>query len=277
MAGPVADGPTARVGRLDGFRGMRLVGASKTFPTAGGGRRQALAPIDLEIPDEQFVCVVGSSGCGKSTLLSLMGGYEKPTTGSLQLHGVEISGPSVSCVTVFQDYGLFPWRSVLGNIEYGLQAAGVARTERRARATRQLEAVGLGTYAKTPLCELSGGMRQRVNIARALAVKPETLLMDEPFGALDAITRMRMQDELVDLWRDERRMIVFVTHDVDEAIYLADRIVLMGGDPGRISEILDVGLTRPRQRNGEEFFRLRSRILEKMHLASPPPVLEYDL
>lgn len=264
-------------GGLDSVPGMRLIAASKTFATSTGGNRRALAPIDLEIPEGQFVCVVGASGCGKSTLLSLMGGYEKPTTGSVQLDGEEVTGPSASCVTVFQDYGLFPWRNVLGNVEYGLQAAGVPRIERRERATRQLDAVGLGPYATTPLRELSGGMRQRVNIARALAVEPEILLMDEPFGALDAITRMRMQDELVDLWRDERRTIVFVTHDVDEAVYLADRVVLMAGDPGRVSEILDVGLTRPRQRDGEEFFRLRSRILAKMHLTSPQPVPEYDL
>jgi NitT/TauT family transport system ATP-binding protein len=183
-----------------------------------------------------------------------------------------VAGPDPRFVTLFQDYGLFPWRTVLGNVEYGLEVKGVSRADRRTRARQCLELVGLADFARSHPHELSGGMKQRVALARALAVEPEVLFMDEPFGALDAITRMRMQDELIRLWQERRRTIVFVTHDIDEALYLADRVVVMSAHPGRLQTTLSVPLARPRDRTGYDFERLRDRILKALELKVEMPI-----
>jgi NitT/TauT family transport system ATP-binding protein len=190
---------------------IEVRGASKRFRSAKGEVRTALAAVDLEIGDGEFLCLLGPSGCGKTTLLNLMAGFEAPSSGEVRIDGRRVVGPDPRFVTLFQDYGLFPWRTVLGNIEYGLEARGEGRAARRARALECLELVGLADFARSHPHELSGGMKQRVALARALAVEPEVLFMDEPFGALDAITRMRMQDELIRLWQGKRRTVVFVT------------------------------------------------------------------
>jgi NitT/TauT family transport system ATP-binding protein len=189
-----------------------------------------------------------------------------PTRGEITIGGESVEGPDARYITIFQEYGLFPWRSVLGNVEYGLEARGVPKKERRAVAQRYLRLVGLEKFAGSPPHELSGGMKQHVAIARALAVEPEFLFMDEPFGALDAITRMKMQEEIIRIWQEKRRTIVFVTHDIDESIYLADRVVIMAPHRGGEITLLPVTLSRPRDRTGLEFDMLRDRIYRDFEL-----------
>lgn len=257
--------------------GIRFDSVTKLFDTSSGQAHRAVHDVTLSVADGEFVCLVGPSGCGKSTLLAIAGGFEQPTSGRVLIGETEITDPGTGAVTVFQDYGLFPWRTVRDNVEYGLQVRGVPPAERRARALAELDAVGLGAFAERHPHELSGGMRQRVSIARALAVDPAVLLMDEPFGAVDAINRARMQEELERLWCKHERTVLFVTHDVDEAIYLADRIVLMTPGPGRIAEQIDVTYSRPRVRGSAEFFALRSRILETLHLAGTESRTEFEI
>jgi NitT/TauT family transport system ATP-binding protein len=251
---------------------IEVRGASKRFRSAKGEVRTALAAVDLEIGDGEFLCLLGPSGCGKTTLLNLMAGFEAPSSGEVRIDGRRVVGPDPRFVTLFQDYGLFPWRTVLGNIEYGLEARGEGRAARRARALECLELVGLADFARSHPHELSGGMKQRVALARALAVEPEVLFMDEPFGALDAITRMRMQDELIRLWQGKRRTVVFVTHDIDEALYLADRVAVMSAHPGRVQAELSIPLARPRDRTGYDFERLRDRVLKELELKVELPI-----
>lgn len=250
---------------------------TKTFDTTSGQAHRAVHDVSLTVADGEFVCLVGPSGCGKSTLLALAGGFERPTDGRVLLGEAEVCAPGAGSVTVFQDYGLFPWRSVRENVEYGLQVRGVPAAVRRERAEAELAAVGLAAHADRYPHELSGGMRQRVSIARALAVDPGVLLMDEPFGAVDAINRARMQEELERLWREHERTVLFVTHDVDEAIYLADRIVLMTPGPGRIAEEIEISLPRPRARGSREFFEVRTHILEALHLAGSEQPPEFEI
>ncbi|MBE0476568.1 MAG: ABC transporter ATP-binding protein [Coriobacteriia bacterium] len=249
----------------------------KTYHASAGGEVAALDGVDLRVEPGELVAVLGPSGCGKSTLLALLGGFEAPTRGGVMLDGGPVVEPSPRVVTVFQDYALFPWLNVLGNVEYGLRAHGLPRKRRRERAMREIATVGLAGFASSRPAELSGGMRQRVSLARALAVDPEVVLMDEPFGALDAVTRMRMQEELARVWRAEGATIVLVTHDVDEAVYLADRVVLLTPAPGRVQEVVPVALPRPRERDSEGFFRLRAHILRALHLAEERTPPEYEI
>jgi NitT/TauT family transport system ATP-binding protein len=251
---------------------IQVRGAAKEFTSAKGELRTALTEVDLSVGEGEFLCLLGPSGCGKTTLLNLMAGFDRPSRGEVRIDGAPVLGPDPRFVKLFQDYGLFPWRTVLGNVEYGLEVRGVGRRERHERARRCIELVGLTDFARSHPQELSGGMRQRVALARALAVEPEVLLMDEPFGALDAITRMRMQDELIRLWQERRRTIVFVTHDIDEAIYLADRVVVMSAHPGRIKSTLVVPLARPRDRTGRDFEKIRDRILRELELKVDLPI-----
>lgn len=239
---------------------------SKEFSGASG-RRIAVAPTDLEVCSGEFVALLGPSGCGKSTLLSLLGGFAEPTSGEVLLDGRPLTSPDRRVVTIFQDYGLFPWRSVLGNVEYGLEAAGWPKAKRRDEAMRWLEAVGLQGVARSQVAELSGGMKQRVNLARALAVRPEVLLMDEPLGALDAITRTQVQEQLRQIAQASSATFVLVTHDIDEAIYLADRVLVMASCPGTIAEEIEVRLAHPRDRASSDFAHLRVQLLESLHLA----------
>ncbi|WP_433139058.1 ABC transporter ATP-binding protein [Actinomadura nitritigenes] len=238
-------------------------GVGKVYPAAGGGTAvTALGRVDLGIADEEFVTVVGPSGCGKSTLLGVAAGLVPPTSGEVLVDGRPVTGPGPERGVIFQQYALFPWLTVRGNVEFGLKVAGVPRRERRARAEHFIDLVGLGDFADAHPRTLSGGMRQRCALARAYAAEPRILLMDEPFGALDALTRVRMQDRLLDIWGRERRTVLFITHDVDEAVYLGGRVVVMAS-PGRVQEVVDVGLPRPRTeevRLSPEFAEIRNRI-----------------
>jgi ABC-type nitrate/sulfonate/bicarbonate transport system ATPase subunit len=225
---------------------IEVRGVAKQYAEGEGGR--VLDGIDLAIRDNEFVTLVGRSGCGKTTLLNVIAGLVAPTAGEVRVDGRPVTGPGGGKGMVFQQHALFPWLTALGNIEFGCKSRGVPRGERRAIATQLIELVGLrGEESKYPI-ELSGGMQQRVAIARALALDPEILLMDEPFGALDELTRIEMQDELLRVWATRKKTVVFVTHSIWEALVLSDRIVVLGGRPGRIRLDLTVEVARPRAR-----------------------------
>src|SRR3954451_7194963 len=221
---------------------------SQTFQTSGRQSHLALSDISLRIADGEFVSILGPSGCGKSTLLYIVGGFVNPTEGVAKVKGSAITGPGPDRGPVFQEFALFPWKNVLGNVTYGMREQGVPRAEAEAQARRLIEMVGLkgfeGFYPK----ELSGGMKQRVAIARTLAYHPAVFLRDEPFGALDAHTRTRLQNDLLNIWERDRKTVLFVTHSVDEAVFLSDKVVVMTRAPGRIKEIVDIDLPRPRRR-----------------------------
>lgn len=207
----------------------------------------ALEGIDFEIPSGRFVSVIGPSGCGKTTLLKIVSGLLRPSSGNVSVKDKVIDGPGSDRALVFQNFVLLPWATVLDNAAFGLEARGVGKEERRSRARAELAKVGLSGFESHYPRELSGGMQQRVGIARALAVDPDILLMDEPFGALDALTRRLMQSDLLDLWQEsEPRTAMFVTHAMDEAVFLSDEIVLMSTRPGKVVEIVDVPFSRPR-------------------------------
>ncbi|MFE9249363.1 ABC transporter ATP-binding protein [Streptomyces sp. NPDC007088] len=236
--------------------------AGRTFPVKDGVLT-ALEKVSLDIADEEFVTVVGPSGCGKSTLLNLAAGLTRPTSGEVLVDGRPVTGPGPERGVIFQQYALFPWLTVRGNVEFGLRLASVPARERRERATRAIDLVGLGDFADALPKTLSGGMKQRCAIARAYAVDPQVLLMDEPFGALDALTRVQLQDRLLATWSEQRRTVLFITHDVDEAVYLARRVVVMAARPGRVDRIVDVGLPYPRTeeiRLSPEFARIRNEV-----------------
>src|SRR5438874_8505422 len=225
----------------------------------------ALADVNLQLEVGEFGTLIGPSGCGKTTLLRIIGGLTPPTDGMVYVDEKPSLTPSPEKGFVFQQFNLFPWRTVLGNAEYGLELQRVPATERRARAREILETVGLAGFEQHYPSEISGGMRQRVGIARALLLQPKILLMDEPFGALDAITREVLQDELLEVVRQHRLTVLFVTHSVDEAVYLSDRIFVMGPRPGRIVRVFDVtlgsaGESRANLRAGPEYGELRDRI-----------------
>jgi NitT/TauT family transport system ATP-binding protein len=234
-----------------------------TFPTRGGDLH-ALDRVTIEVEDGHFACIVGASGCGKSTLLNIMAGLIRSTSGTIEVGGRAVEGPGADRGMVFQSYTLYPWQRVRENIEFGPSLNGVGAGERRRIADSLLEEMGLAEFARAYPRELSGGMKQRVAIARALANNPDVLLMDEPFGALDALTRAGAQRFLTQVWEQHRRTIVFVTHDIDEAIYLGDTVYVMSPRPGRIKEILPVDLARPRSLDdmgSPQFADLKRRIL----------------
>jgi NitT/TauT family transport system ATP-binding protein len=214
--------------------------------TAGGDSLVAIADISLSIAAGEFVSIIGPSGCGKSSLLYLINGINAPASGTIVVGGETVSKPSAERALVFQDASLLPWNSVLANVAMGLQVQGVPKAEREAQAGALLKLVGLEAFGAKLPHQLSGGMKQRVNIARALCVDPAVLLMDEPFGALDAQTRQLMGAELLRIWHERKKTIVFVTHDLDEAIYLADRVVVMSARPARVLDEVRVDLPRPR-------------------------------
>ncbi|MGH3948059.1 MAG: ABC transporter ATP-binding protein [Pseudonocardiaceae bacterium] len=224
---------------------LEVKGVGKTFAT-GSGDIVALKGIDLEVSRGEFVTILGPSGCGKSTLLHLLGGFDDPTEGSITLDGRPINGPGRDRGMVFQHATLFPWRTVIANVAWPIEVTGVDRRAARARAAELLELVGLSGFGGSLPGELSGGMRQRAAIARTLAMNPSVLLMDEPFGALDAQTRELMQEELNRLWQQAELTVVFITHDINEAIFLGDRVITMSSRPGRIVDDCPIEIPRPR-------------------------------
>lgn len=235
----------------------------KSFPKKEGAM-VAIQDFNLEVKEGEFVCILGPSGCGKTTLLRIIAGLETLTSGTILLQDKPITGPGSDRGMVFQDFALFPWRNVRKNVEFGLEIKKVPPTQRSAISNRFIELVGLKGFENYHPNQLSGGMKQRVGIARALANDPALLLMDEPFGALDAQTRNLMQKELLRIWQETKKTVIFITHSVDEACYLADRIVVMTSRPGTIKEIFDVTMPRPRDRASVEFAQLRKKILEEL-------------
>lgn len=218
----------------------------RTFNTRDGGTFEALKDVTFSVQDKEFFSIIGPSGCGKTTLLKMAAGLIRPTAGSILIDGAAVTGPGDDRAMVFQSFVLLPWSDVLTNVGFGLEMRGMSRRESREAAKPFLERVGLTRFADHYPHELSGGMQQRVGLARALAVAPDILLMDEPFGALDAQTRQLMQEDLMRLWDSEQKTVIFVTHSMDEAAYLSDRVLVMDTHPGTVREILDVPLPRPR-------------------------------
>ncbi|WP_332763272.1 ABC transporter ATP-binding protein [Pseudomonas koreensis] len=243
----------------------------------GEGREafEAVQDLDCQIEPGQFVCILGPSGCGKSTLLGALAGHLSASTGSLQVDGAAVSGPSPQRGMVFQHHTLFPWRTVRDNVAFGLKMRGMGKAERHGAADDILKLVGLDGFAERWPDQLSGGMQQRVEIARVLVNRPRLLLMDEPFGALDALTRLNMQELLLDIWTRIRTTVVFVTHDIDEALFLADRLLVMSARPGRIIEDLRLDFSRPRTSDlvtSAEFARLKRHCLDLLRHDTDRPL-----
>jgi NitT/TauT family transport system ATP-binding protein len=236
---------------------IEIDGLTKRF---GSDAPLVLDRIDLAVRHNEFVALLGRSGCGKSTLLNLVAGLLEPSAGEVRVKGRPVTGPGEGKGMVFQQHALFPWLSAQGNVEFGSKSRGVPAGERRDRAQKLLELVGLRGFEDRYPAELSGGMQQRVAIARALALDPDILLMDEPFGALDEFTRIEMQDELLRVWSSRKKTVLFVTHSIWEALVLADRVVVLASGPGRIAAVLDVALPRPRQRTDPHLIALYDRI-----------------
>ncbi|MBR2692902.1 MAG: ABC transporter ATP-binding protein [Thermoguttaceae bacterium] len=244
---------------------IEVKNASKKYKQ-GGKDIVVLDNVSLDVEKGEFVCLLGPSGCGKSTLLNVLAGFEKLEGGSVAIGGVAVAEPSPKRITIFQNYGLLPWRSVLKNVLLGLEPQKLDQAEKVRIAQKYIDLVGLTGLEKQHPRRLSGGQQQRVSIARGLAVNPEVIFMDEPFGALDAITRMKLQDDILKISREEKKTIVFVTHDIEEAVFLADRIVVMMANPGRIKSIVKVPLGDRRDRTGEDFLYVRDKIFELFNL-----------
>jgi NitT/TauT family transport system ATP-binding protein len=228
---------------------IAIDGLSKAFAAAHTAiERPALSDISLQIAEGEFVSILGPSGCGKSTLLYMVGGFVAPSRGAVTVAGKPVTGPGPDRGPVFQEFALFPWKTVLGNVMYGLLQQGVSKPEAEAKARALISLVRLAGYERFYPKELSGGMKQRVAIARTLAYGPSILLMDEPFGALDAHTRTGLQNELLEIWERDRKTVLFVTHSVEEAVFLSDRVVVLTRSPGRVKATVDIDLPRPRRR-----------------------------
>ncbi len=249
---------------------VALAGVSKVFRSPDGSKVHALDGVDLDIAEQEFICLLGGSGCGKSTLLRIIAGFESPSSGQVSVSGKPVAGPGPDRGVVFQDYGLFPWLTVAENVGFGLRRRKVPRADAESSVKRFLALVGLERFATKFPNQLSGGMQQRVAIARVLANDPAVLLMDEPFGALDSLTRETMQHELQQICDELRTTVVFVTHSVEEAVYLADRVVVMGGGPstgvpGHVEMTVKVPLAHPRDVTSPEFNEIKRDLLAVIH------------
>ena len=229
------------------------------------GGIHVLEDIELDVTAGEFVCILGPSGCGKSTLLNIIAGFLKPTAGAVTIDGDPVDGPDPRRIFVFQERGVFPWLTVEGNIGFGLFRQ--SEEEKRKRIAHYVQLVGLTGFEKAYPRELSGGMKQRLEVARALAVDPDVLYLDEPFGALDSITRLQMRRELLRIWHAERKTILFVTHDIEESVQLADRIVVLSARPGRVRSIVDVDIPHPRDLSDPRYIKLRDQIFAEIGLA----------
>jgi NitT/TauT family transport system ATP-binding protein/sulfonate transport system ATP-binding protein len=245
---------------------LKLENVSKSY-VVKNEVRDVLIDISLEVYDNEFLVILGPGNCGKTVLLNIIAGIEEPTVGNLYIDGQKLEGSDKRISMVFQKLALMPWRTVMGNVEFGLQIKGVDKKTRREIAQKYIDLVRLTGFEKAYPHQLSGGMKQRVGIARAYASNPEILLMDEPFGQLDAQTRYAMEEEIQRIWQQEKRTIIFVTNNIEEAVYLGDRIVLMSKAPGTIKQIYDVNLPRPRNTMDEEFLRIRKEVSENTDLA----------
>ncbi|HSE64283.1 MAG TPA: ABC transporter ATP-binding protein [Thermoanaerobaculia bacterium] len=243
---------------------VRVRGLSKAFHTNGHEVR-VLEDIDLDVRDGELVCILGPSGCGKSTLLNIVGGFLAASSGEVTIDGAPVRDPDPRRIFVFQERGVFPWLTVEGNIGFGI--SGLAPAEKAGRIAHYVRLVGLEGFENAYPQELSGGMKQRVEVARALAVNPDVLYLDEPFGALDSITRLVMRGELLRIWEAEKKTILFVTHDIDESVQLADRVVVLSARPGSIRRIVDINLPHPRDLSSPRYLALRDSILEEIGLA----------
>jgi NitT/TauT family transport system ATP-binding protein len=243
---------------------LRAEHISMSF-TRDGESMPVLEDINLEVGNGEFLCLLGPSGCGKSTLLSIIAGFLSPTSGEVKIDGEIVRGPDPRRIFVFQERGVFPWLTVEGNIGFGLFK--LTRAERDRRIAHYIKMVGLEGFEKSYPSELSGGMKQRLEVARALAVNPDVLFLDEPFGALDSITRLIMRGELLRIWEAERKTIIFVTHDIDEAVQLADRVAVMSARPGRIQQIVNIDIPHPRDINSPRYLELRTGIFNQIGLA----------
>ncbi len=237
-------------------------GVTKVFEAEALGTVVALNGIDLDVAKGEFVCLLGPSGCGKSTLLNAVAGFSLPTSGSIRTNDVEVTAPGPDRAMVFQEYALFPWMTVAKNVAFGLEMKGASKAEIKEKVDGLLATLHLTEFRDRFPKDLSGGMRQRVAIARVLAIDSPVLLMDEPFGALDALTRRNLQDELLRIWSEWRKTILFVTHGIEESIYLADRIVVMTYRPGRVKKIVEVGMPRLRDVSSPEFNTLKRELTE---------------
>lgn len=245
---------------------------SKAFAT-----QMVLEQISLDVKKGEVIAILGKSGCGKSTLLNLVGGFEQPSAGQILLDKHIVNKASKRCIMLMQNYGLLPWRSVQKNVELALEGTTLTKIERRQRAQHYIKLVGLENRISALPNELSGGMQQRVAIARALAIQPEVILMDEPFAALDTFTRYYLQDELLAIQKEEQTTILLVTHDIDEAIYLADRIFIMSPNPGRIHRELHIRSKKPRDRSDSEFQHFREIIFNEFQFTHPQDQIEYNI
>lgn len=246
---------------------IEISGVTQEFEKKDG-KFLALDTVNLNVEQNEFICVVGPSGCGKTTLLNIIAGLCKPTTGTVKVRGELVTGPGKGKGVVFQQYALYPWLTVEKNVEFGMRMKGVPKAERAEIAKKYIDLVGLSKFAKAYPKELSGGMKQRVAIARAYATAPEVLLMDEPFGALDAQTRAQLQENLLKTWERERKTCFFITHDVEEAVLLATKIIIMSAGPGHITEIVPVTLPYPRTQQTKltpEFNELKNQIWNKVY------------
>ncbi|VFR19882.1 ABC-type nitrate/sulfonate/bicarbonate transport system, ATPase component [plant metagenome] len=239
---------------------VSLSGVSQLYASAGGQLNWAVSDVDLDIGQGEFVCAIGPSGCGKTTLLNMIAGFLRPTLGSVRALGNDVVGPAPDRGVVFQEYALFPWLTARRNVEFGLKQQGMPPAQRRTRAGELLALTGLSHAADRYPFELSGGMRQRVAVARALATQPRVLLMDEPFAAIDALTRATLQHELLRIWQELGLSVFFITHNIEEAVFLAQRVVVMSPHPGRIERIVDVPLPYPRDRGDPAFGAIYAQI-----------------